>query len=353
MFRHSSRSLRCLSQQVRATARPQRRFLSTAPPHQKSRSWKNSAARWGIAGAGVYLYNTSPVFAEEPASLVDQQLSPEDEASSALTNSKPPTPHHTSTNPDAAANPTELTEEASSEGAFNPITGEINWDCPCLGGMATGPCGEEFKTAFSCFVYSTEEPKGMDCIEKFSGMQECFRAHPDVYAGELMDEDGDIPEAEMDEAMREERRKIEEEVRERRAAIEGSQKRLLEESPAPAAASTAPAPTPTKEQEDAKTTTRENASAAAPPTPPQTPPSSSSSSSSSTPSPHPQSLLEQQTDLHPSHPEHPTSQAAKAAKSSTAQAAEKFDEELELMPKEWHDQRDVKPGGASGKKTEK
>ena len=60
-----------------------------------------------------------------------------------------------------------LEEEAGSQGAFNPETGEINWDCPCLGGMAHGPCGEEFKTAFSCFVYSNEEPKGMDCIDKF------------------------------------------------------------------------------------------------------------------------------------------------------------------------------------------
>lgn len=65
------------------------------------------------------------------------------------------------------ASPDALEEEASQEGAFNPETGEINWDCPCLGGMAHGPCGEEFKTAFSCFVYSTEEPKGMDCIDKF------------------------------------------------------------------------------------------------------------------------------------------------------------------------------------------
>jgi intermembrane space import and assembly protein 40 len=63
--------------------------------------------------------------------------------------------------------PAALEEEAGQEGAFNPETGEINWDCPCLGGMAHGPCGEEFKTAFSCFVHSTEEPKGMDCIEKF------------------------------------------------------------------------------------------------------------------------------------------------------------------------------------------
>lgn len=32
-----------------------------------------------------------------------------------------------------------LVEEAGQQGAFNPETGEINWDCPCLGGMAHGP----------------------------------------------------------------------------------------------------------------------------------------------------------------------------------------------------------------------
>lgn len=38
--------------------------------------------------------------------------------------------------------------------------GEINWDCPCLGGAAHGPCGTEFREAFSCFHYrlvKTEE----------------------------------------------------------------------------------------------------------------------------------------------------------------------------------------------------
>jgi intermembrane space import and assembly protein 40 len=65
-----------------------------------------------------------------------------------------------------------LEEEAGQQGAFNPETGEINWDCPCLGGMANGPCGEEFKAAFSCFVYSQEEPKGMDCIDKFKCVED-------------------------------------------------------------------------------------------------------------------------------------------------------------------------------------
>ena len=83
----------------------------------------------------------------------------------------------------------ETEEEASTEGAFNPTTGERNWDCPCLGGMAHGPCGEQFRAAFSCFVFSEQEPKGMDCIEKFKGMQECFKDFPDVYGGELEEED--------------------------------------------------------------------------------------------------------------------------------------------------------------------
>ncbi|KAJ2816183.1 Oxidoreductase, partial [Coemansia furcata] len=70
-------------------------------------------------------------------------------------------------------------------------TGEINWDCPCLGGMAQGTCGEEFKAAFSCFIYSEAEPKGMDCVDAFKAMQDCFRAHPEEYANEIGDDDDD------------------------------------------------------------------------------------------------------------------------------------------------------------------
>lgn len=40
--------------------------------------------------------------------------------------------------------------------------------------MAHGPCGEEFRAAFSCFVYSEEEPKGMDCIDKFQYVTALF-----------------------------------------------------------------------------------------------------------------------------------------------------------------------------------
>lgn len=86
-------------------------------------------------------------------------------------------------------------ESSGSTGVTNPLlmdtgeeavglikeNGEINWDCPCLQGMGSGPCGEEFKDAFSCFHYSESEPKGSDCLAQFQGMQECFQEHPEVY----------------------------------------------------------------------------------------------------------------------------------------------------------------------------
>ncbi len=120
----------------------------------------------------------------------------------------------------------ELEEEADSEGAFNPETGEINWDCPCLGGMAHGPCGPQFREAFSCFVFSTEEPKGMDCIEKFQGMRDCFQEHPDVYKDELMDDE------EIDRELEAEKQELTQQIAERHKADNETGRRLLEEAAA-------------------------------------------------------------------------------------------------------------------------
>lgn len=77
------------------------------------------------------------------------------------------------------------------QGAIDPETGEINWDCPCLEKAIQPPCGEYFKAAFSCFVKSTTVPKGEDCFEKFVAMNECFFAHPEIYApSEAEDREG-------------------------------------------------------------------------------------------------------------------------------------------------------------------
>lgn len=210
MFRPASRLIaRSYAPRSLHRVGPARRFLSTAPQMQKSRSWKSSAIRWGLALGAVYYYNNSSVFAEEPAYAAphipeterETEILPTIESIAAQRrqrNAQVPSPSVTSDHTtagdigEADAAPSsveELEEEADQQGAFNPETGEINWDCPCLGGMAHGPCGEEFKAAFSCFVYSTEEPKGMDCIEKFKGMQNCFRQHPDIYGAELDDDD--------------------------------------------------------------------------------------------------------------------------------------------------------------------
>ncbi|KAH8678615.1 hypothetical protein BGZ60DRAFT_468081 [Tricladium varicosporioides] len=198
-----------------------RRFLSTAPPSQKSRSWKSSAARWAIAAGGVYYYNTSNLFAEEPEAAI-QRL---DESIHHVQESTQPTVDaiveekrrrtaqrveeekqrerqaevklaqlEGEEGEEEESDMEGLEEEADQQGAFNPETGEINWDCPCLGGMAHGPCGEEFKAAFSCFVYSSEEPKGVECIDKFKGMQDCFRLHPEMYGAELEDDEAEIEE---------------------------------------------------------------------------------------------------------------------------------------------------------------
>ncbi|GAA6030560.1 hypothetical protein JCM8097_006207 [Rhodosporidiobolus ruineniae] len=95
-----------------------------------------------------------------------------------------PSPEAASPSPAAVSAPATAADPSSQQAAFNPETGEINWDCPCLGGMADGPCGEEFKQAFSCFIFSEVEPKGIDCVDKFRGMQECFRKYPDVYGAD-------------------------------------------------------------------------------------------------------------------------------------------------------------------------
>lgn len=73
-------------------------------------------------------------------------------------------------------------------------SGEINWNCPCLGGMATGPCGNEFRDAFSCFHYSEAEPKGSDCYDAFKTMQDCMSQYPTVYNQNIDDDkEGGMP----------------------------------------------------------------------------------------------------------------------------------------------------------------
>ncbi|KAG6364025.1 hypothetical protein INS49_009128 [Diaporthe citri] len=235
MFRAAVRSTPRALRQPSTIASAGRRFASTAPADKKY-TWKGTAARWGLAVGALYWYNTSPMFADElpsrlsnePPQFAESDLQTVDaiveekrkqldaklkareakatkqaEAANSATPQQTPPPPTDKTaaaagSPEEAEKtPEQLEEEAGQQGAFNPETGEINFDCPCLGGMAHGPCGEEFKAAFSCFVYSDQEPKGIECVDKFQHMQDCFRKYPDVYGAEIADEEAAEHEAEQ------------------------------------------------------------------------------------------------------------------------------------------------------------
>ena len=47
----------------------------------------------------------------------------------------------------------EFTKPAEEPVGMFTKEGDINWACPCLGSMPSGPCGVEFREAFECFHY--------------------------------------------------------------------------------------------------------------------------------------------------------------------------------------------------------
>jgi intermembrane space import and assembly protein 40 len=67
MFRPAARALARAPTVARGPAST--RLISTGPSTgpSKSRSWKNTAVRLGLAVGAVYYYNTSSVFAQEPS----------------------------------------------------------------------------------------------------------------------------------------------------------------------------------------------------------------------------------------------------------------------------------------------
>lgn len=150
--------------------------MTTEPPQNATLS--SARSRETEADTDLALSPNPPV--QESHQVGDNRHSSGDKGTGHPSDSKP---QAVTEDENTERNPKDSFDEDDEEGqgAFNPVTGEINWDCPCLGGMAHGPCGQQFREAFSCFVFSEQEPKGIDCIEKFKNMQDCFREHPDIY----------------------------------------------------------------------------------------------------------------------------------------------------------------------------
>ena len=61
-----------------------------------------------------------------------------------------------------------------------------------------GPCGLEFREAFSCFHYSKSEVKGSECLEQFAKLQMCMKDFPELY--EEKNKDGDDSKKEEEES---------------------------------------------------------------------------------------------------------------------------------------------------------
>jgi len=195
-FRGLVRARRCLRQYSTANPSAQAGFRSKA-----------ELVAGGTAGLLVGLFTTWHIADGKRTILLDAKKTsatigqvPADDHRLPLTTSlsstgAPPSEGDANSHEELEQSHPENAEDDAS-GAFNPVTGEINWDCPCLGGMAHGPCGQQFRDAFACFVYSEDEPKGINCVEKFKLMQDCFRQHPDVYAEEIADDEEAEAEAE-------------------------------------------------------------------------------------------------------------------------------------------------------------
>ncbi|KAH0756985.1 hypothetical protein KY290_020478 [Solanum tuberosum] len=75
-------------------------------------------------------------------------------------------------------------------------------ECPCIAHLRAGPCGNQFSDAFLCFLKSTAEEKGSDCVSPFVALQSCIKANPNAFSKDVLDEDDDV--RKQDEVMTEE-----------------------------------------------------------------------------------------------------------------------------------------------------
>ncbi|KAG2244673.1 hypothetical protein Bca52824_093475 [Brassica carinata] len=62
-------------------------------------------------------------------------------------------------------------------------------DCPCIADLRNGSCGSQFTEAFRCFLISTAEEKGSDCVHPFVALQKCVKANPNAFSKEVLEDE--------------------------------------------------------------------------------------------------------------------------------------------------------------------
>eukprot|EP00249_Psilotum_nudum_P009064 c21685_g1_i1 orf=763-1182(-) len=79
-----------------------------------------------------------------------------------------------------------LTAEATAAGNVDDeenleLKAQRALECPCVADLRDGPCGKSFSEAFVCYIKSTSEEKGSDCVHQFLAMKTCIESHPDAF----------------------------------------------------------------------------------------------------------------------------------------------------------------------------
>ncbi|KAI9169955.1 hypothetical protein LWI28_020075 [Acer negundo] len=62
-------------------------------------------------------------------------------------------------------------------------------ECPCIADLRSGHVGFSFQRRFFCFLKSTSEEKGSDCVHPFVALQNCIKANPDAFSKEVLEDD--------------------------------------------------------------------------------------------------------------------------------------------------------------------
>ncbi|KAL4580900.1 hypothetical protein LXL04_017106 [Taraxacum kok-saghyz] len=62
-------------------------------------------------------------------------------------------------------------------------------ECPCIQNLRSGPCGSQFSDAFLCFLMSTAEEKGSECVIPFVALQRCIQTNPNAFPKDVLEND--------------------------------------------------------------------------------------------------------------------------------------------------------------------
>ncbi|XP_052180025.1 mitochondrial intermembrane space import and assembly protein 40 homolog isoform X1 [Diospyros lotus] len=86
----------------------------------------------------------------------------------------------------------EATTYGDSENESLDAKAQKALECPCIANLRNGSCGAQFSEAFLCFLKSTAEEKGSDCVNPFVALQKCIKVNPDAFSEDVLDDEDEV-----------------------------------------------------------------------------------------------------------------------------------------------------------------